>query len=1203
LRVLLVDDSDASELIVRALLPEGRYQVDRVAEMNAARAAIARGEHDVALVDYKLPGYSGVDLIRDAVRAGCRMPLVLLTGFGEAAIDLEAMEAGASDYLDKGKLDAELLERTLRYAVERQRAGYVLSRLQKAVETMQIGVTVTDLSGRIVYVNPAEATLHGYTVEELRGRESRQLSPREDWRPLGLEDLRRLKRWRRERMRIRKDGSRFPVQLLSDVVFDGQGHPIGIVTTCEDITERRRAEDALRASETRFRSLVESARDVIFSLSLDGRFTSLNPAFELVTGWPGEQWIGKRIEGLLHPDDVAAVRRGLSRLAAGETPALTERRIFTARGDWLTVEVTSTPLRDNEGVLGVLGIARDVTPRKRAEQRQDLQLAVTRVLAEGVSLTDAGPHLLRAMGERLGFEVGLLWVADAERRRLRCVCVWAEPGVPTPSLGGSIRDAPEGTPGPSPLANRVWADRQPAWVRDVAGEEAAPAYAALADGLHGAFAIPIISGAEAIGVLEFYARKPRFSDDADLVTAQDIGRQVGLFVQRGLAQIAQRKSEQRFRSVAQSAQDAIVFADPRGAIVFWNRSAEGMFEWQSAAVLGRPLSSLVAPSHRSDLDAALEGLRAGIPAPLLGAFEDFRALRRDGTEFPVELSLSSWGEGGEVSFAAIVRDITDRRAAEAALRESAERYELAVRGTNDGIWDWDLVADRLYLSPRWKQIVGYEEDELGDLPHEWLDRIHPDDSPRVLRKIAAHVAGETPLFEDEHRVRHQDGSYRWVLCRGFAARDAGGEPHRMAGAQTDVTDRRAYDPLTGLPNRALFTERVGQAMQRSRNQADGLFAVLFLDLDGFKDVNDTLGHLAGDQLLMSIARRLEASVRPGDVVARFGGDEFAVLLQRVGGTADATRVAERILRHLAEPTDVSDQSVSARGSIGIAYNRPETARVDELLREADAAMYRAKSLGKGRYEVFDETMRARENSRLLMQRDLRDALDDHMLRLAWQPVRHVQDGRTAGFEALLRWSRHGTLLEPHEFLEVAEESGALASWRSWILGEACARAAAWPGDTWVAVNLSTRQLREPDLLEDVSHALVTSGLSPGRLCLEATEAALHQAREARPDLDALRARGVRVMVDDFGRDEASLRGLLELPVDGLKLEVGRSGQPDGRLLQGALALARALGLEVIGESVEDEEQRARLVELGVRLAQGRHLGGPLGEEQLPGWLG
>src|SRR5271169_3501818 len=257
------------------------------------------------------------------------------------------------------------------------------------------------------------------------------------------------------------------------------------------------------------------------------------------------------------------------------------------------------------------------------------------------------------------------------------------------------------------------------------------------------------------------------------------------------------------------------------------------------------------------------------------------------------------GEGRVVGTFGISIDISERKRAEAALFQSEERYALAVRGANDGIWDWDLRADRVYYSVRWKAMLGWDPEGIGGTPAEWFDRVHPDDLPRVRSKIEATLEGRESHFEDEYRMRHQDGTFRWVLARGFAVRGADGKAYRMAGAQTDVTDRRAYDPLTGLPNRALFVERLEGALGRASRRRGYLFAVLFLDLDRFKLINDSLGHLAGDRLLTVLAKRLLACIRPGDVIGRFGGDEFAILLDNIADAEDGTRVAERILASVA----------------------------------------------------------------------------------------------------------------------------------------------------------------------------------------------------------------------------------------------------------------------------------------------------------------
>ena len=552
------------------------------------------------------------------------------------------------------------------------------------------------------------------------------------------------------------------------------------------------------------------------------------------------------------------------------------------------------------------------------------------------------------------------------------------------------------------------------------------------------------------------------------------------------------------------------------------------------------------------------------------------------------------------------RDVTERRRAEEALRQSEERYSLAVRGANDGLWDWDLKTDRIYFSPRWKQMLGYLEDEIADTVEEWFRRVHPDDINRLKAEIAAHLEVLAPHFENEHRMRHRDGSYMWMLSRALAVRDPGGKAYRLVGSQTDITDRKLveerlmheaiHDVLTGLPNRALFTDLLARSLGRAKRKEDYLFAILFLDIDRFKMINDSLGHMTGDQLLISIARRLESCLRPGDTVARLGGDEFTVLLEDIRDVQDATTVADRIHQALARPFTISGQEVFTSASIGIAlsatsYNRPE-----ELLRDADTAMYRAKAAGKSTHEIFDQGMHSRAVAQLQLETSLRKAIERQEFRLYYQPTVSLRTGKLTGFEALLRWQHPDKgLVHPAEFIAHVEETGLIIPIGKWVLEQACKQLHIWQQQfqipLTVSVNLSGKQFLQSDLIHEISTVLEKAQVQPNTLMLEITESTIMERPESITyTLEKLRQLNVQLHVDDFGTGYSSLSYLHRFPIDALKIDhsfVTRMGIDENlEIVRTIMNLARNLGLYVIAEGVETKEQVAQLKALQCDYAQG-----------------
>ncbi len=558
----------------------------------------------------------------------------------------------------------------------------------------------------------------------------------------------------------------------------------------------------------------------------------------------------------------------------------------------------------------------------------------------------------------------------------------------------------------------------------------------------------------------------------------------------------------------------------------------------------------------------------------------------------------------------------EARRLERALAISEERYALAAAGSNDGLWDWDLESGQIYLSARWKSILGYAEDEIGSRPESWFDLVHAEDLDLLKAQVEAHLKGQTSHFENEHRIRTRSGDYCWVMTRGLAVRDDHGRPYRFAGSQRDITGRKQaeerlthaalHDELTGLPNRALFTDRLDNAVKRFRRRPDNHFGVIFLDLDRFKVINDSLGHLAGDKLLCSIARRLEGCLRVGDTVARLGGDEFAILLEDIADFAEVDKVAERIDHALDKPFSIHGHEFYTGASLGIALSSTGYERPEDLLRDADTAMYRAKSEGRARRVFFDPTMHERAVARLHLENDLRHAVERQEFEVYFQPLVALAGGQLYGFEALVRW-RHPEkgVQGPDEFLAVARETGLSARIGWWVLGEACRRLKGWhqrfpwARDLAVSINLDAHQASSQDLFERVESELAAADLEPRCLQLEVTESMIIDNPEFTGTVLAkLRRQGVRLYVDDFGTGYSSLSQLHRFPVDTLKIDrsfVGRMSAEDEDLeiVRTIVSLGHNLRLTVLAEGVETTEQLARLKALGCEFAQGYLFARPL----------
>src|SRR5215208_6836738 len=803
-----------------------------------------------------------------------------------------------------------------------------------------------------------------------------------------------------------------------------------------------------------------------------------------------------------------------------------------------------------------------------------------------------------------------------------------------------------------------------------------------------------------------------------------------------------RKSEARYRTVLDAAFDAIVTITPDGIVRWFNRGAERIFGYRAEEVIGQPVTLLMPERYRELCVAGLHRYLQTGEARVVGGTTELVGLRKDGGEFPIEMSLGETHENGERLFTGMIRDVTERKRAESALRESEQRFRgsferaatgMALVGTDgrflrvnrslceilgyperellgktfqeithpddlevdlghlkrvlvrvvrtyqtekrylhkDGHVVWALLSvsvvhdeedeplyfvsqiqdvserknvERViieseqrfrslvqnssdiitildtdgtvhYVSPAVERVTGYKpEEQVGT---NAFGSVHPDDREQALNTFAEVLKRPGLHPPLEFRVPHKDGSWRYLehvvnnLLDDPAVRG-------VVVNSWDVTARKAlveqlsyqafHDPLTELPNRALFMDRLEHALTRA-NRRGNKVAVLFTDLDNFKVINDSLGHKAGDQLLVAVAERLKACLRPEDTAARLGGDEFTILIEDISSVGEVVQIAERIAEILQPPFALEEQEVFATVSTGVALNSTAQEQAADLLRHADLAMYRAKHRGKARYEVFEPSMDAKAVERLILETGLRRALVRQQFRVYYQPIVALDNDKVAGVEALVRWEhpQQGLLL-PEEFLSVAEETGLIVRIGQWVLREASKQARIWqeryPGTPplTISVNLSPRQFFHPELVAEV---LEESEIDPASLQLEITEGAMTTNGTYSTDrtLRNLKRMGVQLAIDDFGLGYSSLSYLKRFPVDFLKIDrsfiAGLKREPNGvstkdtEIVKAMIELTHALGLKVIAEGVETSEQLMRLRNMKCNFAQGNYFSEPL----------
>lgn len=682
------------------------------------------------------------------------------------------------------------------------------------------------------------------------------------------------------------------------------------------------------------------------------------------------------------------------------------------------------------------------------------------------------------------------------------------------------------------------------------------------------------------------------------------------------AETALKESEARFRLLADASPDAI-FVNCGGRYVYANAAAATLMgaSHPRKLVKLRPedfVDPVILQSMRESVQQQLEHRTTSKPFTI-------RFRRLDGNEGVAEVTYGRITWKGEDALQILVRDVTELRETEEKLRVMNERLKLAVIGTGEGIWDGDLVAGTYELSGGVREILGYPDEEMPKSGEEWRRLIHPEDRQRVEAAFLDCASGKTSLYRCEYRVRAYDGSWKWVSSRGVAVqRDERGAATLMTGTMTDITARREseevvwrhanLDPLTGLPNRRHFISNLKTKL-RVRHRAGDITALLFIDLDGFKQVNDVFGHEAGDLLLMEASYRIHQTIREEDCLARLGGDEFTIMLKDLPDQGRVEFVCQDILARLSQPFAIHNEYAYISASIGVALAPMDGTTADELLRKADTAMYSAKTAGKNQFSYFAQAMDDRAHMRVRVSTELRGAIARNQLSLCYQPVIDLHTGRVCKTEALLRWE-HPKLgnVPPSVFVPIAEETGLMAEIGNWVFHEAAAKTKQWGESIGcpckVALNKSPVQFSRRQMESDWLAYLHELDLPPSSIVVEITEGLLlHANDEVSNKLLEYRDAGIQVAIDDFGTGYSSMAYLQKFDIDYLKIDQSfiRSIPHDTghcTIVETIIVMAHKLGQMVIAEGIETKEQVDFLIRAGCDYGQGFYFSPPLSPDKV-----
>lgn len=1219
--ILLVEDNDDDAAIVRFMLRRAglRFDMHRVETEARFREVLAR-DPDIIISDFALPTFSARIALDIRNNLAPRTPFIVVSGTIGEDIAVEVMRNGASDYLIKDRMRRlpaaveQLIEQSrLRDAVEETSDALRESEnfSEAVLSSLNSPIAVLDATGKVIAVNdvwrqqgstpnsfPWHVRVGGNYLKVCRrarakyARAGRRAAEIIEEVLAGREAIAGM-----EYAYASKEGEAWFAMRVTPLRSD-QG---GVVVAHYDITDRKQAENALIDSQEALRQVVQEnqdimdySADIICTLDADWHFVRVNPAVQRVLGFTPAELKGRPAH-ILFPEESAESFKKIRESARAEG-------VFNFQ----------EPVRRKDGVVAHLSwnvywserrntyfcVVRDVTERIEQDRLLSDQNAILQGIALGVPVRDTLGSVARALESQIpGARASVLLLDSSGRIRHGAA----------PSLPAEFIDAIDGMeigPGRGSCGVAAWEKRQ-VIVEDIAADPLWEDYRELAlpHGLRACWSTPILARDDSVmGVLGVYYPEPRRPEARDLRLAEAATRIAALAI--GAARTSEQldESQQVYRSLFVRNPDTVCAFDADGIFTSLNRAGEDMLGYRLGELREETFDRFIVPEQRREVREKFSEVldRKSV------SFET-RIANRDGDGFVIDVTAMPIIVSDRLKGVfAICKDMT-------AQREAQHNYQLAaaaLENSAEGVVITDATLAVVSVNRAVMAISGYREVALMG---ESVFQLFADNGRAADSAIRTALQAKQ-AWQGEVRFRRESGEVYPVLVSFSAVRDEHGEILHYVCVFNDISTYKDYerrlehlahhDSLTNLPNRVLLGQRFGDALNRAK-RAGNHVGVLFLDLDRFKHINDSLGHPMGDRLLQMVAERLKDIVRDTDIVARLGGDEFAIILDAIARPEDCSIVAEKVVGALNAPFDLSGYELYTGASIGMCCFPGDGEEVDVLLQHADTAMYRAKQTAPGTFQFFAREMNDQATERLMIANGLRTALERHELFVEYQPRIELATGRITGLEALVRWQHpEWGVVSPARFIPIAEETGMIEAIGEWVMRDACRQVRVWNDAgvpvPFVAINLSARQLANMSLTSRVEAILAEADLPPQCMEFEITEGMLmqdpHRAQALLLELSEL---GCSIAVDDFGTGYSSLNYLKTFPIDYLKVDRSFvNGVPhevgDVAITRTIIAMAKSLGMTVIAEGVESSEQLEFLAEAGCDEVQGFYYSRPLG---------